>query len=282
MNDQVSRVAKLLLCLSWRATIEVENIMPERDTSLLAMPQNIYDSEAFFEEYSQLPRSKSGLAGAVEWPTMKRFVGDVTNSNVLDLGCGYGWFCRWASEAGARSVDGVDISKKMIERAHTFPLDSKIKYQQTNLETIELREASYDLVYSSLTFHYLPSLRDVFARISRCLKPGGNFVFSVEHPVMTAPSDASWKKTENGQVFWPLDQYANEGLRVTHWLGAGEVHKYHHRIETYLSLLIENGLVLEAFRESWDDMDASCSPNEEETGHRPYFLLVKARRPKTD
>ena len=35
------------------------------------MTQNIYDDEAFFAGYSQLPRSVQGLDGAPEWPVLR-------------------------------------------------------------------------------------------------------------------------------------------------------------------------------------------------------------------
>lgn len=242
------------------------------------MAQNVYDSPTFFHEYSQLLRSKEGLDGAAEWPTMRKLVGDVTLADILDIGCGYGWFCRWASAAGATSVHGIDVSRKMLEQAQTYPHDPKITYEQGDLETINLPSARYDVVYSSLALHYLPSLEPLFRQISQCLRKGGVFVFSVEHPIMTAPSDASWVKGDDGNVHWRLNDYAKEGLRVTNWLGTGDVHKYHHCVETYLKVLLDSGLSLEGFRESWEGMDVSCTPDIPESGHRPYFVLAKARK----
>lgn len=56
--------------------------------------QNIYDDAEFFEQYSRLERSIEGLDGAVEWPSMRALLPDLRGLSVLDLGCGYGWFCR--------------------------------------------------------------------------------------------------------------------------------------------------------------------------------------------
>ena len=36
------------------------------------MPQNVYDNDEFFQEYAKLRRSQEGLAGAQEWPAMRR------------------------------------------------------------------------------------------------------------------------------------------------------------------------------------------------------------------
>ncbi|MGH7038053.1 MAG: class I SAM-dependent methyltransferase, partial [Stellaceae bacterium] len=83
------------------------------------MTQNIYDDEGFFAGYSRLPRSVHGLDGAPEWPTLRALIPDLRDRAVLDLGCGFGWFCRWARQAGAASVLGIDVSEKMLARAKT-------------------------------------------------------------------------------------------------------------------------------------------------------------------
>lgn len=33
--------------------------------------KNIYDNKTFFDKYSQMSRSKEGLDGAADWPTLK-------------------------------------------------------------------------------------------------------------------------------------------------------------------------------------------------------------------
>ncbi|HEY1299762.1 MAG TPA: class I SAM-dependent methyltransferase, partial [Stellaceae bacterium] len=81
------------------------------------MPQNIYDDAEFFAEYSRLPRSVAGLDGAPEWPALHALLPDLSGASVLDLGCGFGWFCRWARQQGAARVLGIDISRRMLERA---------------------------------------------------------------------------------------------------------------------------------------------------------------------
>ena len=68
------------------------------------MAQNIYDDPEFFERYSRLDRSVEGLAGAPEWPALRALLPDLRGLRVVDLGCGFGWFCRWAREQGAARV----------------------------------------------------------------------------------------------------------------------------------------------------------------------------------
>src|SRR6516162_4286802 len=82
-----------------------------------AMTQNIYDNEEFFAGYSRLRRSVEGLDGMPEWPALRALLPDLLGRKVLDLGCGFGWFCRWAREQGASNVVDVDVSEKMLARA---------------------------------------------------------------------------------------------------------------------------------------------------------------------
>jgi ubiquinone/menaquinone biosynthesis C-methylase UbiE len=248
------------------------------------MAQNIYDNESFFDQYGQLPRSKHGLDGAAEWPTMKRMVGNIRGNTVLDLGCGMGWFCRYAAEQGAKNVLGLDISENMLAKARNFETSDAIVYQQQDLDKLEVVANAFDLVYSSLTLHYLSDLETLFTRLYRAVLPGGHFVFSVEHPTMTAPQGRSFtgslKKDENDEVYWPLNSYSIEGLRETEWLGTKGVRKYHHMVETYLMTLLKVGFTLTAVRESWDGMNRNPRPDEEDWGgHKPFLLIVSATKP---
>ncbi len=77
------------------------------------MTQNIYDDPTFFAAYGRLERSLHGLDGAPEWPALRALLPEVGARRVLDLGCGYGWFCRWASENGAARVVGIDVLQRL-------------------------------------------------------------------------------------------------------------------------------------------------------------------------
>lgn len=241
------------------------------------MAQNIYDNREFYTAYLKLKRSQEGLDGAPEWPILRDMVQDVNLLNVLDLGCGYGWFCRWASKNGAANVHGIDVSQNMLTRASEFESDLLITYENADLEKIDLKESAYQLVYSSLTFHYIKNLDQVFANIQKSLSYSGRLVFSVEHPIYTAPSSPFWQKGTDGREIWPLNSYSNEGLRETNWFIDG-VQKYHRTIETYISLLHKNGFTLVNLVE-WvpSKKDLEGNPEWAIEKERPAFLLISAK-----
>jgi len=242
------------------------------------MAQNIYDDAEFFAGYSRLSRSVEGLAGAAEWPTLRAMAADLRGRRVLDLGCGYGWFCRWARENGAAQVLGVDLSERMLARAATMTADPAIAYVRADLDRVELPAAAFDFAYSSLVLHYVDDLPALLAKVHRALVPDSRFVFSVEHPIFSAPAHPGWLAGADGRKTWPVDSYLVEGPRTTDWITTGVV-KQHRTIATYLNLLIRLGFTLEQIEE-WGPTDAqiAADPSLGDERQRPNSLLVAARR----
>ncbi len=212
------------------------------------MTQNIYDNQAFFDGYAQLSRSQHGLDGAPEWPAIRRILPDLQGKSVVDLGCGYGWFCRSAREQGAASVLGLDVSEKMLAKAREMTADADIEYRRQDLAQLQLPVNRYDLVYSSLTLHYLEDLAALFAMVYAALKPGGQFIFTAEHPIYTAPAQQGWLTDGNGQKSWPVNGYQREGQRVSNWLAEGVI-KQHRTLGGYINPLAQQGFIIQRFGE---------------------------------
>lgn len=205
--------------------------------------QNIYDNAEFFEGYSRMRRSVDWLAGAAEWPAMRALLPDLRGRRVLDLGCGFGWFCRWAREQGTAQVVGIDVSENMLARARGGATDDAITYLLGDLETVDLAEDSFDLVYSSLALHYIEGFSGLMAKVHRALRPEGYLVFSIEHPIFMAPEHPEWMMDAKGSRVWPVNRYFAEGPRETEWLAKGVI-KQHRTMETTLNVLIRQGFRL--------------------------------------
>jgi ubiquinone/menaquinone biosynthesis C-methylase UbiE len=242
------------------------------------MTQNIYDNEEFFAGYRRLRRSVAGLDGAPEWPTLRALLPDLRGRRVADLGCGFGWFCRWARQQGAASVLGIDISENMLARARETTEDNSITYVRADMEQLELPNQSFDCVYSALALHYVENLTQLIAQVYGSLLPGGHLVFSVEHPIFTAPSEPQWSPGRAGRRTWPVDRYLDEGARSTDWLAKGVI-KQHRTLATYINTLIGRGFSLSHIEE-WGPTEEqiAAQPNWADERQRPPFLLVGARR----
>lgn len=243
------------------------------------MKENQYDNAIFFEKYSQMLRSQKGLQGAGEWSELQKLLPSFVGKTVLDLGCGYGWHCKYAADHGAASVLGTDISRRMIGTAQQINDAPQIVYRRIAMEDLEFPARSFDVILSSLAFHYIEDFPTLAARMARWLKPGGDLVFSVEHPVFTAYGSQDWYYDENGEILhFPVDNYYYEGRRNAIFLGE-PVTKYHRTLTTYLQTLLQNGLELRHVVEPQPPQDMMDLPGMRDEMRRPMMLLVAARKP---
>lgn len=239
------------------------------------MKQNKYDDSEFFESYGKMPRSIDGLNAAGEWYVLKNLLPDFKEKNVLDLGCGYGWHCIYAKEKGAKKVIGIDISQKMIDKAKKNSKDLTIDYKQIAIEDIDFEPEEFDVVISSLAFHYLKDLKTVLEKINKILKKGGSLVFSMEHPVFTSRAEQDWFMDENrNRLHWPLDSYQDESKRKTQFLGH-EVIKYHRTLATILNTVIHSNFQIQEISEPKPSEEVlSKYPEMKDEMRRPVFIIV--------
>lgn len=241
------------------------------------MKENKYDNSDFFNQYSQMARSVNGLKGAGEWHALQKMLPGFKGKRVLDLGCGFGWHCQYAIENGAVSALGIDLSEKMLEEARKRNNSPLIEYKCMAIEDFDFQPDTYDVVISSLTFHYLESFDDICRYVHRCLSKGGIFVFSVEHPVFTAYGTQDWYQDDKGNILhWPVDRYFDEGMRKAHFLGE-EVTKFHKTLTTYVNGLIRIGFEITGLVEPEPDVTMlDTVPGMRDELRRPMMLLVSA------
>lgn len=243
------------------------------------MKQNKYDDPVFFSKYSNMDRSKKGLESAGEWHELKKMIPNLSDKRVLDLGCGFGWHCRFAIENNATSVIGVDISRKMLDEARNKTKSELIEYICMPIEEIDFPKDSFDIVISSLVLHYIESFENLLVRINKALVKGGDFVFSVEHPIFTAHGAQEWHYDNRGnRLHWPVDQYFNEGIRNANFLGE-EVVKYHRTLTTYVDTLLKTGFEIKGFIEPKPEKELIDSvPEMLDELRRPMMLLMSSRK----
>lgn len=243
------------------------------------MKENKYDDEKFFNQYKQMQRSVKGLKAAGEWHELEKMLPSFVGKRVLDLGCGFGWHCRYAIEHGAKAVTGIDISERMLEKAQEMTESPLIKYIKMPIEDIDYSSHSFDVVISSLAFHYVENFNDICKRVSNCLTTGGEFVFSVEHPIFTAHGTQDWHYDEqSNRLHWPVDRYFTEGTRKANFLGE-EVVKYHKTLTTYINSLIMSGFEVTGIIEPEPEQTMLKDNLEMENElRRPMMLLISAKK----
>lgn len=114
-----------------------------------------------------------------------RFLGDVPGKAILEIGCGSAPCSRWLAAQGARPV-GLDLSMGMLSRGLESMSGSerRVPLVQAGAETLPFADESFDAACSA--FGAVPFVADsalVMREVARVLKPGGRWVFAVNHPM---------------------------------------------------------------------------------------------------
>lgn len=233
------------------------------------MKQNIYDNPDFFSSYMELRANESGFNTAVEEPAIYSLLPSLNGLRILDIGCGFGKFVSFCLQNEAAYILGTDISQNMISEAKKRFNDPRASFAVVPAEDFKADNGSFDLVVSSMCFHYVRDIKPVFEKVGLSLRENGHFIFSVEHPICTSLLKG-WCNSENvSKKHWPVDDYKKETIRISRWFVDGVI-KYHRTIESYVNELIEAGFSIKRLLEP--------GPTKNAIAERPE-LLEHLRRP---
>ncbi|KAN0032849.1 hypothetical protein ACTFIV_006781 [Dictyostelium citrinum] len=263
------------------------------------MSQNAYDkNDILINKFSNRTRTlekESLLNSKIPWEIIKN------GGNVIDVGCGDGWFCREIIEKGVNQVIGIDISEKLIEKARELinkDQEEKLKYIIADLDNFQISEppfnsliGSFDFAFSSFLTHYISDLEPFFKKIYSLLKSNNNssggstFIFLTEHPIRTSTKcienkfiDHQFEGDEHSRKVWPIANYNEQGKRVTNWIGSKGIIKYHYTIETYVNTLIKVGFKIDYLGElnlNERQLQFSNIGDLSIESNRPYTLFIK-------
>ena len=244
--------------------------------------QNIYDDEAFFQGYAELRASPGNLNDLVEQPALRALLPPLAGASVLDMGCGAGDLSAYCAGQGAARVVGADISEKMLALARSQNAHPAIEYVRMAIEDLSFAPATFDVVVSSFAVHYVQDYAALTVNVSRWLRSGGAFLYSTEHPMTTArkAGEQNWIRDAVGnRLYWPIDDYGDEGERRFHWFVDG-VAKYHRTMATLVNGLLGAGLAVTQLIEPVASEEAlRQEPGLASLARFPNCFLVKSVKP---
>jgi toxoflavin synthase len=116
-------------------------------------------------------------------PTVLKLVGDGEGRNIIDLGCGAGFFTLPLAQSGAAVVCGVDNSPAQIALAKRFSAHPNIAYRVGDIFTqygglVEIIVAPFVANYART----VPVLTHFFELVFMSLREGGKAVFVIDLP----------------------------------------------------------------------------------------------------
>lgn len=246
--------------------------------------KNVYDNSIFFEEYQSMRANKINANNLIEIPIIKSMLPTLKDKTILDLGCGAGDMDKYFIEQDAKYVLATDISKNMINIANEVNGNEKIEFKVLKMEDLETVTQKFDIVYSSLAFHYIEDFNKLLKDIYNLLNPNGVLIFSQESPINTSTTkeskDDTRKIEKDGKQYVLLNGYCREGERKI-WWNDTFVTKYHRTYATLVNLLIKNNFEILEIKDSYASEEAiALCPKYKYQIDKPYFTFVKALKNK--
>lgn len=173
----------------------------------------------------------------------------VSGKDVVDLGCGTGYFCAHLKKAGAARVVGVDPTPAQLATARRceqkFALG--IEFVEAFAEDVPLPDASFDLVFSEYGASIWADPYKWIPEAARLLRPGGGLFFLRNSTVSTLCM-ALEGQTESLQR-------PQRGLGKIVWEDTGET-EFHPPAGELIDILGASGFIVERLVDLYAPDDA--------------------------
>jgi SAM-dependent methyltransferase len=207
----------------------------------------------------------------IDRPAMLGLIGDVAGLDVLDVGCGAGFYSAAMVERGG-VVTGLDGSAEMVRHTERVT-GGRGTFVQHDLEMpLPLEDAAFDLAVMALVYHHLHERQQLLAELRRVVRPGGRLLISTTHPM----SEQRWlggSYYEGGRVDAPIggpgSGFSINFERMT--------------VEQFVNEVLDGGFVLERLLEPRPDPALREVDGElfEKLDVKATVLTVALRRPAT-
>ena len=198
---------------------------------------------------------------------------------VLEVGTGEGQVARAISAAHGATVVGIAPTGNQIVEARRR--GSGPRYARSGAEALPFASASFDAVVCCLVFEHIDDVDGALAEVARVLRPGGRFVFCLNHPLLQTPG-SGWI---DDQILDPPEQYWRVGPYLTEQAVVEQVEKgvyirfVHRPLGRYLNAMADVGLTLTRMLEpAPPDGFLARAPEYVEAATIPRLLTLVATR----
>ncbi len=240
--------------------------------------------------YDDLLKKDGSYQADVVLPSVLRLLEIKKGETVLDLASGQGFFARHYRDLGAKVI-ASDISHELIDIARKTDLATgkdkePIKYfiePSNNLNF--LPDGSVDKISIVLALQNIEDVAGTFAECARVLKPGGKFVFVLNHPAFRIPKESSWGFDEKEEVqYRRVDKYLSD-YRVAIKMHPGEKDSdftvsFHRPIQYYFKMLRNSGFSVNNLEELISNKKSQEGPRQraEDKARKeiPIFMAIEA------
>ena len=193
----------------------------------------------------------------------------------LDVGCGEGRFCRMLQAEGIATV-GIDPTRGLID--HAGRLDPDGDYRVEAAEALGFEDGAFDLVVSYLSLIDIPDVTTAIAEMARVLAPGGTLLIAnlAGYNSAADANDLGWVSLPDGRRAHAMDRYLEEKAEWIAWKGI-RIQNWHRPLSTYMTLLLEQGLMLTHFAEP--RAHGGDPVRQAHYDRAPWFMMMEWTKP---
>lgn len=145
-------------------------------------------------------------------------VEDLKNKNVLDVGCGYGWFVYNALKKGSSKVAGIEISENDLATVKKYLKNKKFTSKIGSAIDIPFKDNTFHTVVAWEVIEHIPKKteRIMFREASRVLKKNGILYISTPYHTLlsTFLDPAYWLVGHRHYTERKLRELAGEDFKV--------------------------------------------------------------------
>lgn len=189
---------------------------------------------------------------------------------VLDIGAGEGQISR-AIRSGVDSIEAIyAIDPSFNQLAAARRRGGITGLVAGEAASLPFMDSAFDLVVACLVFEHIVEFEAAIDEVSRVLRPGGKFLFLLNHPLLQTPGSGWIDDQILNEQYWRIGDYLREDLTIEEVEKDVFIPFIHRPISRYLNSLLGAGLRLSEILEpappegfiarAWEYKAASAIP----------------------
>ncbi len=167
-------------------------------------------------------------------------------TSVLDVGTGEGQLARVAAGAGARVV-GVDPSWGQLTEAARR--GGGPVYLRAEAVSLPFSDGAFDAALACLVFEHIEGVDAAIAEVGRVLRPGGRFLFFLNHPLLQVPGSGWIDDHILGEQYWRVGSYLREDTSDEEVEKDVVIPFVHRPLSRYINAMATAGLLVRRMEE---------------------------------
>ncbi|MGZ4677098.1 MAG: class I SAM-dependent methyltransferase [Acidimicrobiia bacterium] len=199
---------------------------------------------------------------------------------VLDVGTGEGQLARHLVAHGATRVVGVDPSVAQLATARAR--GGGPRYARSAAAALPFADGVFDAVLACLVFEHIEAVDEAIAEVARVLRPGGVFLFLLNHPLLQVPGSGWIDDHILEEQYWRIGPYLVESLEEEEIAPGVHLPFIHRPMSRYVNSLAANGLLLHRMLEPAPPPGfLARAPEYAESATIPRLLVLRAERERS-